>query len=307
MLKPGPSIRVAVRTARKIPSFSLYGERPGADRTDCLHIEDIQSRSRKYLWRIDTHRHAVLSQCVLVAGGPVRVMLEEADTDSSGPVLAIIPAGTIHSFRFRADTQGHVLTVDLDRLMETTAAPHQLPIQALFAAPRVIDLRADPSLTGRVLALLSLLAREFRQPDALHTPICRWLAHCALTVLAHGLMPQGALNTPAAQDLERLRRFRLLIESNHPRHWPVHRYAQQLGLSQTSLNRLCRELAGATAFDLVQQRLALEARRRLIFAASSVGSIAAELGFKDAAYFSRFFRRHCGLSPNEFRRLQAGG
>jgi AraC-like DNA-binding protein len=44
-----------------------------------------------------------------------------------------------------------------------------------------------------------------------------------------------------------------------------------------------------------------------VYAASSVSAIAAELGFKDPAYFSRFFRRHCGVSPNEFRGRHHGG
>jgi AraC family transcriptional activator of pobA len=56
-----------------------------------------------------------------------------------------------------------------------------------------------------------------------------------------------------------------------------------------------------------QQRLVLEARRRLIYAASSVSSIAADLGFKDPAYFSRFFRRHLGIGPLDFRRRHRGG
>lgn len=71
--------------------------------------------------------------------------------------------------------------------------------------------------------------------------------------------------------------------------------------------QLCRRLTGNTGLDLPQQRLALEARRRLIYAADSVSGIANALGFKDSAYFSRFFRRHSGTSPHEFRRLHRGG
>ena len=41
--------------------------------------------------------------------------------------------------------------------------------------------------------------------------------------------------------------------------------------------------------------------------AGSVAALAAELGFKDTAYFCRFFRRHNGVSPGEYRRGQAGG
>jgi AraC family transcriptional regulator, transcriptional activator of pobA len=73
------------------------------------------------------------------------------------------------------------------------------------------------------------------------------------------------------------------------------------------LNRLCGALTGSTAFEIVQQRLALEARRRLVYVTGSVATIAAELGFKDSAYFCRFFRKHTAESPTVFRRRHGGG
>ena len=292
---------------RNIPSFSLYGEAPAAAQTDGVHIEDIQSRSRKYLWRIGTHRHTILSQCVLVNSGPVTVSLDGTSTDLTGPAAMIIPAGTVHSFRFRADTLGFVLTVDLARVLGMAAAAHRSPIETLFSAPRAIDLREDPQLALRAAQLLERLAHEFAQPDSWAAPVGGWLACCVLWVLAHGTGAHHSSEIHDTHEAERLRRFRHLIESHYLKHWPVERYARHLSLSETSLNRLCRRLAGVTAFDFIQQRLALEARRRLVYAANSVSGIAGELGFKDPAYFSRFFRRHSGVSPLEFRRRHLGG
>ena len=302
------SARPMRSSRRNIPSFSLYGETPtAAAQTDGVHIEDIQSRSRKYLWRIGTHRHTLLSQCVLVTAGPVSVTLDDTRADLAGPALMIIPAGTVHSFRFRADTLGSVLTFDLARVLSMAAAVHQWPIETLFSMPRAIDLRADPQLALRAAQLLERLAHEFAQPDSWTAPVGSWLACCVLWILSHGTAAHGSGEIHGGHDAERLRRFRHLIEAHYLQHWPVERYARQLSLSETSLNRLCRRLAGVTAFDLIQQRLALEARRRLVYAASSVGGIAGELGFKDPAYFSRFFRRHSGVSPVEFRRRHNGG
>jgi AraC family transcriptional activator of pobA len=292
---------------RNIPSFSLYGEAPAAAQTDGVHIEDIQSRSRKYLWRIGTHRHTILSQCVLVNSGPVTVSLDGTSTDLTGPAAMIIPAGTVHSFRFRADTLGFVLTVDLARVLSMAAAAHRSPIETLFSAPRAIDVREDPQLALRAAQLLERLAHEFAQPDSWAAPVGGWLACCVLWVLAHGTGAHHSSEIHDTHEAERLRRFRHLIESHYLKHWPVERYARHLSLSETSLNRLCRRLAGVTAFDFIQQRLALEARRRLVYAANSVSGIAGELGFKDPAYFSRFFRRHSGVSPVEFRRRHLGG
>lgn len=294
------------RTA--IPSFSLYGEAPTpAVQTDGVHIEDIPSRSRKYLWRIGTHRHTFLSQCILVTAGPVAVTLDDIRTSLVGPAAMIIPAGTVHGFRFGADTQGYVLTVDLEYVLGMANPAHRSPIETLFSLPRAIDLRADPQLSTRIERLLDTLSQEFRQPDSSAAPVAGWLACSGLWILAMGGAVQGTSEPHTRLDAERLRRFRHLIESQYLTHWPVQRYARRLALSETSLNRLCRRLVGVTAFDLIQQRLALEARRRLVYAASSVSGIARELGFKDPAYFSRFFRRHSGIAPAEFRRRHHGG
>lgn len=292
----------------KVPNFSLYGERPvSVAHADSMHIEDIKSRSRKYLWRIGTHRHTVLCQCVLVTAGAVIAMLEESRAQFDGPAIMIIPAGTIHGFRFRPDTQGYVLTVHLPSLLSIASGAHEASIETLFAVPRAIDLGLEPSLAMRASRQLECLLHEFRQSDSNLAPICSWLACGALwtVALCSSVITNG--ETHSGPDLERLRQFRALLESHYTEHWPVERYARQVALSETSLNRLCRRLTGSTGFDLIQQRLALEARRRLIHMTSPVNGIANELGFKDSAYFCRFFRRHSGSSPAEFRRRHSGG
>jgi AraC family transcriptional regulator, transcriptional activator of pobA len=285
---------------RQIPSYSLYGETRG---TDALHIEDIQSRSRKYLWKIGNHRHTGLCQCVYVTAGPAVADLEGARAEFEGPTVIIIPAGAVHGFGFRADSQGYVLSINLDRLLSMASSLHQAPIAALFSEPRVLELASDPVLAARAAGLFGNLVEEFRQPES-PGPQVGWLACSVLWILSSGTHHMTAMQSPDRYELDRLRRFRLLVETHYQKHWPVKRYARQLALSESSLNRICRNLTGGTAFDIVQQRLALEARRRLVYLAGSVAGVAAELGFKDPAYFCRFFRRHAGVSPTAFRRHQ---
>ncbi len=267
----------------------------------------IQSRSRKYLWNIETHRHTLLSQLVLVTQGPATVYLDDRRYDFDGRAAVIIPAGTIHSFHFSPETQGHVLTVDLERLLTTAGPVHQAPLEGLFSSPRAIDLRAESSLSQRATELIQMLEFEFGQPNSLLMPICSWLACCALSLLAHEALGDQTVESGGGSALASLRQFRALIETRYLEHWSVQSFAQEMGISETSLNRLCRRLVGTTAFDLIQQRLALEARRKLVYSTNSVHSIAAELGFKDAAYFCRFFRRRSGASPHDFRRRHGGG
>ena len=68
------------------------------------------------------------------------------------------------------------------------------------------------------------------------------------------------------------------------------------------LNRLTRAETGQSALDLVHARLAREACRRLTYVAAPISKLAFELGFDDPAYFCRFFKRHTGFNPRDYRR-----
>ena len=65
--------------------------------------------------------------------------------------------------------------------------------------------------------------------------------------------------------------------------------AERIGITPTQLNRVCRQVLGHSALDVLHARLALEAQRDLAYTTMSVKQIGLDLGFDDAAYFTRFF------------------
>jgi AraC family transcriptional activator of pobA len=81
----------------------------------------------------------------------------------------------------------------------------------------------------------------------------------------------------------------------------VSRYASLLGLTPERLNRLTRAQAGRSALELLHDRVAREACRRLVYIAAPISKLAFELGFDDPAYFCRFFKRRIGASPSDYR------
>ncbi|MFP7654437.1 helix-turn-helix domain-containing protein [Chryseobacterium proteolyticum] len=54
---------------------------------------------------------------------------------------------------------------------------------------------------------------------------------------------------------------------------------------------------------MIAQRLLLEAKRELSFGALTVKEVAFRLGFNDSSYFSRFFKKHSGYSPEQFKNM----
>lgn len=77
--------------------------------------------------------------------------------------------------------------------------------------------------------------------------------------------------------------------------------AAALGITSTQLNRVCQQVLGHPAQAVLHTRLVLEAQRDLVYTSMSIKQIALDLGFSDAAYFTRFFERGTGSTPSAWR------
>ncbi|RLM22192.1 helix-turn-helix domain-containing protein [Brenneria goodwinii] len=58
-----------------------------------------------------------------------------------------------------------------------------------------------------------------------------------------------------------------------------------------------------TIRPVINMRVIQEAQRELVYTAQTIKQLAASLGFNDEAYFTRFFHKHTGVSPKQFREL----
>jgi AraC family 4-hydroxyphenylacetate 3-monooxygenase operon regulatory protein len=95
------------------------------------------------------------------------------------------------------------------------------------------------------------------------------------------LCPNSLESTPARhEDLKIFHRFNALIEAHYLEHWPLARYAQQVGVTEARLNDVCRRIADLPSKRLVLERLMQEAKRLLLFSGSTANEICYQLGFR---------------------------
>jgi AraC family transcriptional activator of pobA len=289
--------------AAGIPQFALYGELTRGTDAEGVHIELIETRSRGYDWHIGLHTHAGLFQVLFLFGGRVQATVGDELADLDGPVALTIHPSLAHGFAFSEEAYGYVLTIDQNMLFAAAGQDGNL-FTSLFVEPLAIALQPEPR--GRIEALLQNLLLEASAPRQGHTLMLDWLARCILLLLARVQAERRIAEKSGRKDFELFSRFRVEVERHYKEQWRVGQYAELLRIAPVRLNRLCLKIAGKSAFEMTQERLVLEACRKLTYVPAGVAAIAYELGFQDPAYFSRLFKKLVGMTPKEYRlRTQA--
>ncbi|RZL27940.1 MAG: helix-turn-helix domain-containing protein, partial [Pedobacter sp.] len=98
---------------------------------------------------------------------------------------------------------------------------------------------------------------------------------------------------------KRLYEFLMLLEGNFQTVTNIDFYAGKLGISSKRLNQILKEKLNKTGTQIIHDRIILEAKRKIIHSDVTIKEIAYDLGFTDRPYFSRFFKKQTGETPEE--------
>jgi AraC-like DNA-binding protein len=132
-------------------------------------------------------------------------------------------------------------------------------------------------------------------------PLAADLLRHQLAVLLLRIALLGRGSAQAGAEARTFARFRRRLEAGHPRSRRVEDYAEEMGCSVRTLTRASLAVTGRTAKQVVDDRVALEARRLLACTTMSVAEVGRHLGFPEPTNFGRFFHREVGVSPGQFR------
>ena len=106
----------------------------------------------------------------------------------------------------------------------------------------------------------------------------------------------------AKPEVEFLRTFSKMVESNYKSHHTVAAYAMLFHITPKALNKRITRCSNNTPNDIIKDRIILEAKRLLAHTPLSVKEIGYKLGYDDPSYFIRFFTKYANLSPQSFRK-----
>lgn len=256
--------------------------------TQSAQIITLAQWSRGTPWRLELPHSNTAHALIWVTRGQARATVEGLRRGVGAHNALAVPAGALFSLDLGAACYGQVCLI-------APGGPALMPDSPQHL--RIREAQAQAELTG----LLDAMQREAREARPFHDEALTAQAALITVWLRRAMISHESIARPTAA--ERLvTAYASLIEQDFRSGQPMADYARTLGVTPTHLTRSCKACSGLTAADLLTRRSLHAAREMLEDGTDAVQMVAAQLGFRSAAYFSRFIQHHTGSSPSTLRK-----
>ena len=95
--------------------------------------------------------------------------------------------------------------------------------------------------------------------------------------------------------------FTQLVMQNYTMQRSVAWYAKRLGITQAHLSSIIKQTTGKTCVEIITSMVIMDAKAQLKSTNLSIHDIAYALNFTNMSFFGKYFKRHVGMSPQEYR------
>ncbi|MEM6319073.1 MAG: helix-turn-helix transcriptional regulator [Bacteroidota bacterium] len=278
--------------ATDIPNYQLYGQvtKPCADLE--VHIQTIDAFNEKFGHFHHAHRHPDLYQISWITAGSGQHSIDTEAYELQPNSLYVLSPSIVHTCHSSTNLAGYVLHFSPSFLSNKYLEGFQSSFQVHQVSATDYEL---------VNFVFQQIHREFNQVQTGSQQIIRAMIITLLAYLERSSFAAKSI-ADASNAMGLSQQFQQLVNQYFSTEKRLSFYAQQLHISTVYLKEVIKEMTGISASEVIQKRIILEAKRQLIYSQLTVSEIAYRLGFSDANYFFKYFKRYTGKSPGSYRK-----
>ncbi len=269
---------------------------------EILRLQDLFSRADRLPFRMDAPHQVSFYHIIFVTKGAGKHFVDFRPYEFRKGSLIFVTVGQVHAFDLRSKMDGHVVLFTERFISRNVARADGLAHARLYNPFLDIPvIQSNPNEFRAFDSLFREIAMEYMGQDDFATEdILSLLLKVVLLKaerIKRTLMPPRV--TP--DHFAKFEDFRTLLGEFVRRSRNAQDYAEKLGVSYKNLNEICKNVTGQTAKACVDQFLVLELKRELAIGDASVKELSYSFSFDEPTNFVKYFKKHVGQSPNEFR------
>jgi AraC family transcriptional regulator, transcriptional activator of pobA len=283
-----------------LPIYQIQDFNAQAQKERYFYFSSLADHLQEHHFIREPHKHNFYI-VLLVTQGTGSHTIDFRKYEVRPNVIFFMIPGQVHSWQLSDDANGFVIFFTPEFYLK------EFPHKDLFGYPFFNALLHKSILSisqGEKAVLIptfQALQAEYQNQGFMRNEMLSRYLDVLLIQLVRIYQSQDPETARQAGDLSLLQNFVNLIEQNYKAHLPVSFYADKLHVTAKHLKEISKRALGKTTNELIQERSILEAQRLLVHSKLTSTQIAAELGYFDTTYFFRFFKKHTGYTPEQFR------
>ena len=207
--------------------------------------------------------------------------------------------GQVHKLSLKAGSSGYLIAFNTNFYFPLEKVSTQL----LRKTSNINHRQFDANQYKKIAIVLKYMYQEFTDQHEDYLEVIKAnLGIFFIELARQNVNSKKYLDSNNSYAQERLDDFLALLETHIASYKQVSQYADMLHLSAYQLNAITKTTLNKTCSALINDYIILEAKRYLLATTNQINQIALQLGYEDASYFIRFFKKHTGYSPEAFRK-----
>ncbi|WP_316828656.1 helix-turn-helix transcriptional regulator [Pedobacter miscanthi] len=269
-------------------------------RADIL-VDHLQNYLDKHQNLVFPHRHKFYHFVIFTSGTGSHSI--DFNTYEVVPwQIYFMSPGQVHTWEFEAGVDGYIVNFEKDFFQSFLLKPDYLENFSFFTGTDHANVKELPfEIRGAVEMICKQLYAQVNDPFNKNTDFQKVLL-LSLLMLVEQHTPVTQSPQFQTHNMVVLRNFQNLVEVHYLLKRLPKDYAELLHITPNHLNAICKELIGTQAGEVIRERILLEAKRLLVSGEVNISQIANELNFNDNSYFTKFFKKYAGLTPEQFKK-----
>lgn len=260
----------------------------GAYISDDLFVSmNSQKFGRKFLMKGQPYRVGEGRVMRITAGHATSIInLEKVELREG--ILVVVPKGSIFEI------------VDIGEDFNLEVFSYQdFPDENLFSHCSVFELKTDEWLLSKEYFLL--IWHEVNRRQVVLSAIHHLQA--ALLTDLKAIYKKDSARRKVSRKETILHQFIDLVNEYGLKEHSQKFYADRLCITPSHLGFVVKQASGETVMSWIDRNIIMHAKSLLKYSDKMIFEIADELNFPNPSFFNKFFKRHTGMTPKEYRML----
>lgn len=284
--------------SKHIPTYSLGEFSKANQRTEMYQVELFDAN--RHFQVSYPHKHDFYEVLFLTRGSGIHI-IDGNKYEIKPPCVFFLSPGQAHKLELSHDIDGYIFLFAADLYLLNQANKNRLLELPFFFS---VDQDNPPLLLKEendIEFFKQLFERGCKEVSSDNSELVRSILDVILQT-CNKLYPAEVLGMQKSRGHLLVKNLLQLIEENYQKNLSINEYADLLSITPNHLTQMVKQVTGNTSAKLLQNKVILETKRLLIHTEMTVTEIADYMNFSDQSYFTKFFKKACGLTPLQYRK-----